>query len=228
MVFELGTHEELIRDPEGAYTQLVQMQGGNNNQTDQETTNADMENEDMISLDLNRNITRSNSSREFFSRRSTSRGSSVLGSIDIRENLDNNNKRIIEKESNIDKKRKEVSIKRLAYLNKPELPVLALGSVAACIQGVIFPLFGLLLSKAIRIFYEPPPELKKDSRFWALMFVALGCVTFIAIPVKNFFFGIAGGKLIQRIRALTFEKIVHQEISWFDDPANSRYIFFEY
>ncbi|MCI16475.1 ABC transporter B family member 9-like, partial [Trifolium medium] len=37
----------------------------------------------------------------------------------------------------------------------------------------------------------------------------------------NYFFGIAGGKLIERIRSLTFEKIVHQEIRWFDDPANS-------
>lgn len=29
---------------------------------------------------------------------------------------------------------------------------------------------------------------------------------------------IAGGKLVERIRSLTFAKVVHQEISWFDDP----------
>ncbi|GMP73516.1 hypothetical protein CsSME_00031250 [Camellia sinensis var. sinensis] len=33
--------------------------------------------------------------------------------------------------------------------------------------------------------------------------------------------GSSGGKLIMRIRALTFEKTVHQEISWFDNPKNS-------
>uniref|UniRef100_A0A453A809 ABC transporter B family member 4 n=1 Tax=Aegilops tauschii subsp. strangulata TaxID=200361 RepID=A0A453A809_AEGTS len=34
-------------------------------------------------------------------------------------------------------------------------------------------------------------------------------------------FGIAGGKLIERIRALSFQSIVHQEVAWFDDPRNS-------
>ncbi|KAJ8549049.1 hypothetical protein K7X08_032756 [Anisodus acutangulus] len=33
--------------------------------------------------------------------------------------------------------------------------------------------------------------------------------------------GVAGAKLIQQIRSITFAKLVYQEISWFDDPANS-------
>uniref|UniRef100_A0A453FAA4 Uncharacterized protein n=1 Tax=Aegilops tauschii subsp. strangulata TaxID=200361 RepID=A0A453FAA4_AEGTS len=36
-----------------------------------------------------------------------------------------------------------------------------------------------------------------------------------------FLFGIAGGKLIERIRAMSFRSIVHQEVAWFDDPKNS-------
>ncbi|KAF8668023.1 hypothetical protein HU200_052470 [Digitaria exilis] len=31
-----------------------------------------------------------------------------------------------------------------------------------------------------------------------------------------------GGKLIERIRALSFTRVVYQEIGWFDDPTNSR------
>lgn len=200
------------------------MQGGNNHEAAHQdrTNNADDDSEDdMISLDLNGSINRSSKiSRELSS---TNRRSS---SFYVEEKLDGNNNKIIEKESNVIEKRKNVSILRLFSLNKPEFPVLALGSVAACVQGVIFPFLGLLLSKAIKIFFEPPTQLKKDSVFWALMCVALGCVTVVAIPVKSLFFGIAGGKLVERIRALTFEKIVHQEISWFDDPANSRFIFF--
>ncbi|CBI30804.3 unnamed protein product, partial [Vitis vinifera] len=139
-IVEQGTHGELIKDPDGAYTQLVHLQEGN----------------------------------------SSSSGRSS-------------------------------DIERL----------LLLGSIAAGIHGVIFPIFGLLLSTAIKIFFEPPNELKKDSRFWALMFVGLGVLTLMVVPVQNYFFGVAGGKLIQRIRSLSFEKVVHQEISWFDDPANS-------
>ena len=131
----------------------------------------------------------------------------------------------IERRDGEDEKRRKVSLRRLAYLNKPEVPVLLLGSIAAGIHGVIFPIFGLLLSTAIKIFFEPPNELKKDSRFWALMFVGLGVLTLMVVPVQNYFFGVAGGKLIQRIRSLSFEKVVHQEISWFDDPANSRWVY---
>ncbi|XVE88301.1 hypothetical protein DITRI_Ditri19aG0059000 [Diplodiscus trichospermus] len=37
----------------------------------------------------------------------------------------------------------------------------------------------------------------------------------------NYFFGVASGKLIQRIQSLIVEKVVHQDISWCDDLANS-------
>ncbi|XVE88303.1 hypothetical protein DITRI_Ditri19aG0059200 [Diplodiscus trichospermus] len=49
----------------------------------------------------------------------------------------------------------------------------------------------------------------------------MGLVSLLVGPLQNYFFGVAGGKLIQRIRSLTFEKVVHQDISCFDDPANS-------
>lgn len=233
MTVKLGTHDELIQNPEGAYTRLVRMQGGNNNdnnQAEESTNNVDIEKEDMNPGSLSRSISRS-SSRGLSAMRSSSRGSSrtsfaasVPGFTNIHEAIERdaeNNNELTDEEN--ERRRKKVSIKRLAALNKPELPVLALGSLAACVQGVIFPMFGLLISTAIKIFYEPPHELKKDSKFWALMFLGLGCVTFVAIPVQNYFFGIAGGKLIQRIRSLSFQKIVHQDISYFDDPANSRY-----
>ena len=72
------------------------------------------------------------------------------------------------------------------------------------------------------MFYYPAEKLKKDSRFWALIYIALGVANFVVIPVENYLFGVAGGKLIKRIRSMSFDKVVHQEISWFDDTANSR------
>lgn len=119
-------------------------------------------------------------------------------------------------------KPKNVSVKRLATLNKPEVPVLLLGCIAAVLSGMVFPIFGLLLSSAIGMFYKPASQLEKESKFWALVYLGLGCLTFFAAPTQNYFFGIAGGKLIERIRSLTFEKIVHQQISYFDDPENTR------
>ncbi|KAG8385354.1 hypothetical protein BUALT_Bualt03G0034400 [Buddleja alternifolia] len=210
---EQGTHEELLKDPEGAYSQLVRMQ--------ERTKQSDLD------LELDRSLSRSSSHR--LSMRSASRGSSrhsftlsygVPSYVEIHEAPTKDD--VDEKDEGVLlKKSKRVSIRRLAYLNKPEVLYLLLGSMGAGVQGVMFPLFGLLLSSAIRIFYKPPDELRRDSRFWALMMVVLASCTLVALPVQNFFFGIAGGKLIQRIRSLTFKKVVHQEISWFDDPANS-------
>lgn len=226
-IVEQGTHGALIKDPDGAYTQLVHLQEGNSQAEDPHMEDTDKLDKSPDNMD--NSIARSGSHR-LSSWRSMSRGSSSGRSsvslsfsvpfpigIPATEMAGQD----IERRDGEDEKRRKVSLRRLAYLNKPEVPVLLLGSIAAGIHGVIFPVFGLLLSTAIKIFFEPPNELKKDSRFWALMFVGLGVLTLMVVPVQNYFFGVAGGKLIQRIRSLSFEKVVHQEISWFDDPANS-------
>lgn len=119
-------------------------------------------------------------------------------------------------------KKEDASIIRLAYLNRPELPALLIGCIAASMHGVVFPVFGFLMATAFGIFFEDPKKLEKDSRFWALMFVAVGALLLVAAPFQNYMFGVSGGKLVQRVRSLLFQKVVHQEISWFDDPSNSR------
>lgn len=110
---------------------------------------------------------------------------------------------------------------RLALLNKPEVPMILLGSIAAGVHGVLFPMFSVMLSSAVKTFYEPPDKLKKDPSFLGLMCVVLGIISIILIPAEFFLFGIAGGKLIERIHGLSFQSIVHQEMAWFDDPKNS-------
>lgn len=122
----------------------------------------------------------------------------------------------------VSRSQKKASIARLFRLNKPETLVLALGSIAAVAHGTIFPIYGTLISTAIKVFYEPPQELLKGSRFWAGMFALLGACAFVLIPVQYFLFGLAGGKLVERVRSMTFRSIMRQEISWFDKPEHSR------
>ncbi|KAK4440112.1 ABC transporter B family member 9 [Sesamum alatum] len=222
---EQGTHAKLIQDPAGAYSQLVRMQELNKQFESNKGAASDIAE---TALDSDRSSSRS-SSRRISLRKSSSKGSSrrsfslsygIPGFLDIQESesADDDTEK---KDKKTLKKRKSVSFQRLARLNKPEWPYLLLGSVGAGANGITFPIFGLLLSTAIRIFFEPPNQLRTDSKFWALMMVVLGASTMVALPIQNYFFGIAGGKLIQRIRSLSFKKVVHQEISWFDDPANS-------
>ncbi|KMZ73429.1 ABC transporter B family member 21 [Zostera marina] len=200
-IVEKGSHTELTKDPNGAYSQLIHLQRGKEGK-----------NED-INVNLENSISKDSYDRKGSGRRSFRDGEP---SID---------QRILENEEEKDDDDKEIStdisLKRLAYLNKPEAPFLMMGILAATVHGVLLPIFGLLLSIAIKIFYKSPDELKKDSKFWALMFVVLGVVAMFVIPLQYYFFGVAGAKLIKRIRSLSFKRVVHQEISWFDKSNNS-------
>ncbi|KAJ0978732.1 hypothetical protein J5N97_014206 [Dioscorea zingiberensis] len=122
---------------------------------------------------------------------------------------------------NSSRENQEVPFSRLASLNKPELPVILLGVVAAVISGVILPFFSIIFSGIVHAFYESTAQLQKDAKFWSLLFIALGFTTFIAIPARSYFFAVAGCKLIKRIRAMTFDKVVHMEVGWFDESENS-------
>ncbi|MBA0569631.1 hypothetical protein Golob_003350, partial [Gossypium lobatum] len=225
----LGTHEELIRDPEGAYSQLVRLQEGTKEggdalgkEAEQSDVTTDIEKDisrsgsQRLSASLIRSISRSASS----SRQSFTYNFGVPGLANFAETEETGVESNVPEETKIER-RKSVSIRRLANLNKPEVPVLLIGSIAAAVHGLVFPIFGLLFSSAIKTFYEPPSKLLKDSKVWAVSYVGMGVIILLVGPMQNFFYGVAGGKLIQRIRSLTFEKVVHQNISWFDDPENS-------
>ncbi|KAG8370995.1 hypothetical protein BUALT_Bualt13G0041100 [Buddleja alternifolia] len=202
-IAEKGSHSELIRNPKGAYTKLIKLQELNN-ETAQSSINAD-------SRSINQRSSESgNSSRRSFS---------MLIGVPASATTYTETQTLPSSKSKLN--HHKVSLYRLAYLNKPEIPELILGSLAAIINGTILPLFGLLFSSIIKTFYEPPHELSKNSKFWACMFVVLGVASLLATPLKTYFFSVAGCKLIKRIRLMCFEKIVHMEISWFDRVENS-------
>lgn len=186
---------------------------------------ADNQNKSEITSELFRQSSLRNSQRKSFLR-SSSRGSSLNGSsgrsfsltaFGLPTEVPIHDKSVAEPVEKFPK----VSIRRLAYLNKPEIPILLLGAIAAVINGAILPLFGILLSRVIKSFFEPPHQLRKDSNFWAIMFVILGVVSFLSVPARAYFLSVAGCKLIERIRVMCFEKLVHMEIGWFDEHEHS-------
>ncbi|KVI00847.1 AAA+ ATPase domain-containing protein [Cynara cardunculus var. scolymus] len=191
-LLEKGNHEELIKVPAGAYAQLVQMQSGKNHQAEEEqqvVVDIELEDIEQSSCDGS-SVKTSPANRTSFGDVICSINTQETGIIGERKEETTGPKRV-----------KNIPIKRIAYLNKPELLVLFLGSIAAVAHGVLFPIHGLIMSSSIKIFYEPPNKLRKGSSFWALMFVGLGFCSLLFVPLQNCFFGVAGGKLIQRIRS---------------------------
>ena len=199
-----GSHTELLKDPEGAYTQLIKLQEIRKESEQIEDTS-----------EISRHSSLRKSSLRSLSHGSSGRISSSRHSFTLAEPKGNPTDELPSQE------KPEVSIWRLAALNKPEIPSLLLGSLSACANGLIFPIVSIIFSSAIKMFYQPPHILKKDSKFWALMFLIIGIASFVTQPLQFFFFAVAGCKLIQRIRSMCFEKAIYMEVGWFDEPDHS-------
>ncbi|TVU32270.1 hypothetical protein EJB05_23994 [Eragrostis curvula] len=211
---EQGSHAELIMDPNGAYSQLIRLQEVN---AKKNGGYADDSNRMQTAFYTAKSMSEHSSRKSSFER-SMSRHSPQDGGKGNSHNFSS-----IENEAKRgdDVKSGKKVFRRLLHLHKPETPILLLGCTAAVANGAILPVFGLLISSAIKTFYEPPQKLREDSVFWAEMYVMMGVLSMVIIPVQYSMFYMAGGKLIERIRALSFTRVVYQEIGWFDDPMNS-------
>ncbi|XP_022554072.1 ABC transporter B family member 7 [Brassica napus] len=130
-IIEKGTHEEMIQDPEGAYSQLVSLQEVSKKGGVEE-------------LELRENISVSHNQTDF----GLPRPINLNQTKETHENKSST-------ENKASKKREKVSLRRLAHLNKPEIPVLLAGSLAAAVHGIVYPVQGLLMSSTIKIFFEP-------------------------------------------------------------------------
>ncbi|KAM3289214.1 ABC transporter B family member 11-like [Capsicum chacoense] len=196
-VIKKGSHLELMRNKEGAYVQLIQLQELSKYSGEQDSNE----------LDCMGSSRTKNSSRHL----------SPISGSDAEKAV---GKRHFTNSTAVKRKDKGNTFCRLALMSRPEIPELLLGCIAAVVNALILPIFRLLLAYAIKTFYEPAHELRKHSRFFSLIAVGLGLASLVAASMKTFFFAVAGCKLIKRIRLMCFEQIVYMEISWFDSEEN--------
>ncbi|KAL8260665.1 hypothetical protein R6Q59_028618 [Mikania micrantha] len=195
MIVERGSHSELLQEPEGAYCKLIRLQ------------------------ELQKYSKKEKGGAQEISVVSGRHSSETISVLSRSSNINNEINTTISFEEA--RPESNVSLVRLAYMNKPEILVIILGSIAAILSGVILPTFGYLLSVILMAFFKPANELRKDTEFWALILLVLGLANLIVTPSRTYFFGVAGSKLIRRIRLKCFEKVVQMEISWFDQTENS-------
>ncbi|KAG9402947.1 Antigen peptide transporter 2 [Aphanomyces cochlioides] len=98
-----------------------------------------------------------------------------------------------------------VPVSRIWKLSKPEKFYMLFGTLGASVTGATFPVWGVLLSKAIVLFFDfsiTADEMKHRGFIWSMYFLALGIA--------------CGGKLTTRIRSMGFAAMLRQEMSWFD------------
>ncbi|OEL35519.1 ABC transporter B family member 11 [Dichanthelium oligosanthes] len=217
-VVERGIHGELIKYPDGAYSQLIRLQQAHTKEM-HEIPNTEVSGSISKSRSLSLEQTIARDSPRTRGQHSFTKSIGLSGTDESKRQVITDRQE--HEESGDSKSPKKAPIKRLFKLNKPETSVLLLAVIASFVHGIMFPSFSIMMSGGIRTFYYPPHQLRKDSRFWALLCLLFAVIALISIQLEYFLFGVAGGKLIQRVRSLAFQSIVHQEVAWFDDPSNS-------
>ena len=84
-----------------------------------------------------------------------------------------------------DKEIPQASFGRLMKVNTPEWWLIAIGVVAAILNGSVFPVYSILFGEVLRVFQESrTDEVLEDITPWAVLFLALAVGSGIAIFFK--------------------------------------------
>ncbi|CAF3937993.1 unnamed protein product, partial [Adineta steineri] len=120
---------------------------------------------------------------------------------------------------------------RLMKMNSPEWVFILIGCLACLLGGLRGPTFSILFAKIINVsnFIHMNTEFNDckytDVRRQVLITCCLFILTGAVFMVLNFFqfvaFGVAGAKLVSRIRSKAFACFLRQEVAYFDRPENS-------
>lgn len=116
----------------------------------------------------------------------------------------------------------KVSLGRIFVYAEPEKWHFIPGILAAMVNGLVMPVFGLLFSKiSLVYFYPTQKEVIAEVDKYSLIFVGFA----VTVAIGYFFqfkeFGYIGEKMTTRIRAALFQAVLCQNIAFFDDTENN-------
>jgi ATP-binding cassette, subfamily B (MDR/TAP), member 1 len=198
VVAEQGTHTELM-EKQGLYFDLV---NANNSTINQE---------------------RSSSFRRSRRNSKAKRKDSVRSELDpeSESDVDSDLDEPVEEEVTEEDKKK-VSMLGLMKMNSKEWPYILTGTIASCIVGASFPAFAVLFGEMYGILsLGDPVEIQRNANFYSILFLALGVSTGLSTFIQTYMFNYAGVKLTSRLRTMTFNAMMSQEMGWFDDARNA-------
>ncbi|KAJ8598401.1 hypothetical protein CTAYLR_003017 [Chrysophaeum taylorii] len=202
-VVERGTHEELMKDPDGHYYALATAQmhpSSSSAAEDDETTTTDVT--------------------------EVTAGAPVAVVADGRSVDDDDAAAVAafaegERENDVEDQREaRISNKEVitwVWGMTGERVSLGVGLVGAVISGLTQPLVGYLMAEFIGVFFETSrPAMARKSTFWALMFLCLGGGATVGEVAKSWGLGRITEKVCSAARVASFEAIIRQDVGWHD------------
>ncbi|KAM3968188.1 ATP-dependent translocase ABCB1-like [Aphomia sociella] len=116
----------------------------------------------------------------------------------------------------------EVSFWRVLKLNSPEWKSVTAASICSFMSGFAMPVLAVVLGDFVGALSNPnQEEVEAEVRKFVLIFVGVGVFSGITNFITVFMYGIAGEHLTERLRLMMFQKLIQQEIAFYDDKNNS-------
>lgn len=120
------------------------------------------------------------------------------------------------------KQANKAGLGRAVKMLAPEWLVFLLMVICSALSGASFPLLGMMLGHFLTVLFRPDLEdLKKETNFWSLLLTIYFIVRFPIEILKQFCKEYLASRLSRRLRADLFNSLVHQDVGFFDLPANS-------
>lgn len=115
---------------------------------------------------------------------------------------------------------------RVFAYSKGKIPLFIIGIIAALMNGTIFPLLSIFLSKMLasllKISANPnDQETINNINWYSLAFVFLGIGAFVFSMLQTMCIGVVGEHITKKLRTITFFKILRMPVPWFDVPRNN-------
>uniref|UniRef100_A0A0N4Z7Z6 ABC-type xenobiotic transporter n=1 Tax=Parastrongyloides trichosuri TaxID=131310 RepID=A0A0N4Z7Z6_PARTI len=205
-IVERGTHQELLNNPDGVYTRLVNAQ--QIEELNEEHANEDTISElGVISNKISPKFNRSSIKRQ--SRRlSLSMSLASEGQVELEELKDE-----LEEE-----KVMESSILDIIKFAKEEHIYLIFSTIFSFIRGMTFPVFSIVYGKMFKTLTMSDNDKKLSTAGDdAVYFTLIGVFSAIATGISGFLISKAGEQMTCRLRISLFKNILSQDGEYFDD-----------
>ena len=110
---------------------------------------------------------------------------------------------------------------RLYALCRPERGYIAMGVCSAALMGCFFPVFSIILSRLLKVFFEPKNQITADARFWCEMFAVLGAANLLVASSMAACAARLSQQVGLRMRTLSLHAALRQEVSYFEATENA-------
>lgn len=179
-IVEMGNHDALMAQGDGAYTALVRLQEMNpSNEKSEMVARAKLVHENSARFSLSR------SSRRVLSRQESCANSE--GDVEMAE----------------EEVPQAATMWRLLKINRPEWGYGMIGVLGSVSNGLVNPGFGLIISNVLYSYYDKSEShMAKEVHKYAMICIALGVAALMGSFFQHTFFGIMGENLVKRIREI--------------------------